>query len=291
MIRLCAFADEAGSSLCEQIAALRENSISLIEVRGIDGKNVSQFTEREAADYARTLHENGIAVWSIGSPIGKVPLDDAKVHMQTVRHVCELARTFGAERVRIFSFFGASGREREVIDALRQMASIASEYGVLLCHENEKEIFGDVPDRVQALADADIKGLRFVFDPANYVQCGVSADTALRRFFASTDYFHIKDVIAKTGELVPAGFGDGAIPALAELLAHSKRDTVLTLEPHLTLFDGYTQIDGSEMKHRFRYANARESFSAAANALRDVLRAAGFHETEINETAKGWCIP
>ncbi len=38
MIRLCAFADEAGTTLEEQITALKKHRISLIEIRSIDKK-------------------------------------------------------------------------------------------------------------------------------------------------------------------------------------------------------------------------------------------------------------
>lgn len=290
MIRLCAFADEAATSLSEQIAALKENGISLIEVRGIDGKNVAQLTKKEARHYAELLHDNGIGVFSIGSPLGKVPLGEADAHMDTVRHVCELARIFGADRIRIFSFYESDGRGSEVIDALRRMTEIAAEYGVVLCHENEKAIYGDTPARVAELMAAGLQGLRFVFDPANYVQCGVNAKEALTRFFAHTDYFHIKDVIAATGELVPSGYGDAAIDAIVAAVAASGRDVVFTLEPHLAVFDGYAQIDREEMKHRFTFESTKESFAAAANALKDVLRAAGFCETEQHNNEKGWCL-
>ena len=45
---LSAFADEASPMLDEQIKALQEEEISLIELRGVDGKNVSGLTIEEA---------------------------------------------------------------------------------------------------------------------------------------------------------------------------------------------------------------------------------------------------
>ena len=43
MIKLCAFADEAESSLAGQIAALKRNNIPYLELRSIAGKNVRDF--------------------------------------------------------------------------------------------------------------------------------------------------------------------------------------------------------------------------------------------------------
>ena len=283
MIRLCAFADEAGESLVAQIAALKEHHISLIEIRSIEKKNISKFTDEEAAEYARILGENGISVWSVGSPLGKVDLCNAEEHMQTVRRVWEIAKIFGAKRVRMFSFYHAEEQGEKVIAALRRMAEIAEEFDLIFCHENEKGIYGDVTDRVEELIDADIKGMRFVFDPANYIQCGVQIPNALERLFDKTDYFHIKDVVAETGELVPAGYGNGHIDSLVDRITASGKDYVMTLEPHLKVFAGYNEIDGEEMKHRFHFSSSTESFAAAVNALKDILKTCGYHETE-----KGW---
>ena len=70
MIRLSAFSDEAGSSIQEQIEAMKRNGISLTELRSIDGKNVSTFTIEEAESYQKEFERNGISVCSIGSPLG-----------------------------------------------------------------------------------------------------------------------------------------------------------------------------------------------------------------------------
>ena len=73
-IKLCAFADEAGDSLADQIKAMQENGIGLLELRTIDKKNVTKFTNDEVKEYKKQLDDAGIKVWSIGSPIGKVQI-------------------------------------------------------------------------------------------------------------------------------------------------------------------------------------------------------------------------
>ena len=87
--KLCAFADEADKMISGQIAALQGNSMDLIELRGIDGKNVADITADEAKELKKRLDGEGIAVWSIGSPLGKIKLsDDLDAHMELTRHVC-----------------------------------------------------------------------------------------------------------------------------------------------------------------------------------------------------------
>ena len=89
------------------------------------------------------------------------------------------------------------------------------------------------------------------------------------------DYFHIKDVIVATGDLVPAGYGDGHID---ELVAKMKGDKVLTLEPHLAVFDAYASIDNSEKKHKFHFTSNNEAFDCAVKAIKEILVKAGYKE-------------
>ena len=275
MIKLCAFADEAESCLDGQIAALKRNNIPYLELRSIAGKNVKDFSLDEAKEYAKILAANGISVWSIGSPIGKVGIDvDMDVYMKDIKHVCELANIFGTTRIRMFSFFHALEKREKVMEYLQQMVDCAKEYGVELYHENEKDIYGDILDRVLDIMQS-VKGLKYIYDPANYLQCDEPAVKTLAALMDKTDYFHIKDVIVATGELVPAGYGDGRID---ELVAKITGDKALTLEPHLAVFDAYASIDNSEMKHKFHFTSNNEAFDAAVNALKDILVKAGYKE-------------
>ena len=275
MIKLCAFSDVAGSSLNEQIAALKRNNISLMELRSIDKKNVADFTIEEANQYQKILEQNGISVWSIGSPIGKVNINiDFDEYLKKVSHVCQLAQIFKTNKIRMFSFFHAYEAEDKVFEYLRKMIEVAAQYNVFLYHENEKDIFGDTAERVVKIMD-NVSGLKYIYDPANYLQCSQKAELTLSLFHQKTDYFHIKDVISETGQLVPAGYGDGQI---LNLIQQIKDDKTLTLEPHLTVFDAYKTIDNTEMKHKFTYRSANEAFDAAVNALKTLLVQAGYKE-------------
>jgi len=277
LIRLCAFADEAGSSLQAQIDALHRNGIGLLEIRTVDSVNIGDMTLERAEEVAAILKENGIQVWSLGSPMGKVSLNegfDFEEYLSKVEHMCKLTKIFGADKIRMFSFFDAYEKKEQVFEYLQKMVEVADRYGVKLCHENEKSIYGDTLARVQELM-ANVPGLRFIYDPANYIQCGESSAVTLPTLHSKMEYFHIKDVIAETEELVPAGVGDGNIPKLVEMI---QGDQVLTLEPHLAIFDGYAAIDNEEMKNRFHFENNDEAFDYAVTALKGILTAQGYKE-------------
>jgi len=272
-ITLCAFSDESSSVFEEQIEALLRNNIPYMEMRNVDGKNVKKLTLDEAKAYKKRLDDKGLAVWSLGFPLGKSEIaDDFQIVEDTLRHLCELAQIFETNKIRMFSFHHATEEREEVLSRLRRMVEIAGEYGVGLYHENEKGIYGDIAARVQDIID-NVPGLYHVYDPANFLQVGESAADTLRLFHDRADYFHIKDVIAETGELVPAGYGDGNIQ---KLVADIKSDKVLTIEPHLKVFDGFAQIDETQMKHKFHFQSNVEAFDAAVSAIKAVLLENGY---------------
>lgn len=274
MIKLCAFADEYGSSLEEQIEGLKANQISLVELRSIDKINIASITLEQAKYIKQTLDDNGIAVWSLGSPIGKVDIATSfDEHLAKLRHLCELAKIFNTTRIRMFSFFNAYNEGEKVFASLQKMVYVAKEYGVDLHHENEKEIYGDTIARVKEIIE-NVQGLKYVYDPANFIQCEQNGKEALKALFDKMSYFHIKDVIAKTGEIVPAGKGDGAIRDLVTMIGD--KDMTLTLEPHLALFDTYASIDQTELKHKFVFKSKKEAFNSAVDAIKNVLYSAGF---------------
>jgi sugar phosphate isomerase/epimerase len=278
MIRLCAFADEADERLDGQIEALKQNGIALIELRGIDGVNVSALTEETAMDYARRLADAGIRVWSLGSPMGKVDIScDFAAYEQEVLHMCRLARIFGTTRIRMFSFYGAHDNEDEVVRRLIRMAEIAEGEGVKLLHENEKKIYGDTLGRVQRLLSL-VPALGMIYDPANFIEVGEAPKDTLDALHARADYFHIKDAVAGSCEIVPAGCGDADILGLISRIGD--RDTVLTLEPHLMTFIGFSDLDDNPLKNKYHYESAREAFDAAVSALKVLLHKAGYTEIQ-----------
>ncbi len=276
MIRLSAFSDEISPSLATQLEVLKKNNIKLIELRSIDGINIKDFTNEAAAAYKKQLDDAGVSVWSIGSPLGKVDVNTPfEEYEKTVRRVCELSDLFCTDKIRMFSFFNAQNEREKVISHLCRMVEIGREYGVSMYHENEKEIYGDTMARVLDLME-NVGGLKFIYDPANFIQVGEkSADTL--PLADKCDYFHIKDVIAETEQLVPSGYGDGDIKGLVSSI---NTDTTLTLEPHLKVFEGYASIDNSEMKNKFSYETGVEAFEAATLALKQILISCGYTETD-----------
>ena len=275
-IRLCAFADEAADSLAGQIKALRENGIGFLELRTIDKKNVTKFTDEEVKEYKKQLDDAGIKVWSIGSPIGKVKItDDFNVDLDLCKRTIEIANMFDAKSLRMFSFYGTNGEAQyrdEVMERLSKYVEAARGSGVTLCHENEKGIYGDIAVRCREIHET-LPELKCVFDPANFVQSGQDTLEAWAMLEPYVFYGHIKDSLAD-GSIVPPGKGIGHIPEyLPKFVA--KGCDVLTLEPHLTVFSALKSLEeeGEESKvGLYKFASKREAFDCAVNSLKDIIK-------------------
>ena len=276
---LCAFADEADAAVTGQIAALQRNGITHLEVRGVDGKNITALTAAEARELHRRLEDAGLQVWSIGSPLGKIRLDeDFEAHLELLHHTLELGDILGAQALRLFSFYLPEGADPDacypqVEEQLGRMLEAAKDSPLTLCHENEKGIYGSTAAHCARLHRA-FPALRAVFDPANFIQCQQPTLPAWQLLAPYVCYVPVKDALAD-GSVVPAGCGEGC---LTQLLAayRAQGGSVLTLEPHLTVFDGLQALERpgeASVIGRYAYPDSNAAFDAAANALQALLQA------------------
>ncbi len=271
---LSAFADEADSSINRQIEALRRNGISFLEIRGVDGVNISKITTEKAKEVREKLDRAGIGVWSIGSPIGKIHRgDDLDQHFREYENLLKCTETLGAKRIRMFSFYPKKGEDVEsvreyALESLEKLIALTPD-DVVLCHENEKGIFGQNAENC-LLLHKTFPRLRAVFDPANFVQCGVDTLKAWEMLSPYVDYMHVKDANAD-GAVVPPGEGLGQLPALFGKFDAMGGGT-LTLEPHLSAFVGLKALEnGESLKHGAHFDNSEEAFDFAANSLKKLI--------------------
>jgi sugar phosphate isomerase/epimerase len=264
---LSGFADEISPELDDQLATLAAESISHLELRSVWSTNVADLSARQLASFRQALDDAGVAVSAIGSPIGKIGLEaPLGPELERMRRVADIASELGTQIVRVFSFFVPPGvpperHRRQVIDRLCALTQIAEDRGLILAHENEKEIYGDRPERCADLITAvGSPAFRATFDAANFVQCGVRPHTEgyglLRPYLV---YLQVKDALAATGEVVPAGQGDGQVAQTLSALRDSGFEGYVSLEPHLGYAGRYGGFSGPQ------------GFRRAAQALKALL--------------------
>lgn len=275
---LSAFADEIDKDLKTQMDVLDQHGIKHIEMRGVNGKNLTQYTLEEVKEIKRQLDARGFKVSAIGSPIGKILItDEFKPHLELFRHTIEIARILETKYIRMFSFFIPKGDDPavyrdEVMRRWKEFIKAAEGTGLILLHENEKEIYGDTAERCLDLIDTMACGyLKAVFDPANFIQCDVETyPHAYELLKDHVAYMHIKDALYSNHSVVPAGYGDGRVKEIISSLDKKGFEGFLSIEPHLGAFHGLAELE-TNIDLRKMPGGGQKLFAIAADALRKIL--------------------
>ncbi len=271
-----AFADESSSNFLAQVDALKRTGCDYLEIRGLDKGSFTTLTDAEAKEIRKVLADNGLAVWSLGSPIGKIQInDDWEAHIEKYKRTLELAGLLDTQRIRLFSFFMPKNEDPAiyknlVIDRMGVFAELAKKAGVIACHENEKGIYGDIAPRCLEMLQA-VGDLRAVFDPANFVQSNQETLSAWEMLKPYVDYMHIKDAAAD-GHVVPAGWGAGNVAAIVKEYGEMG-GKVLTLEPHLTEFvglKGLEQEGDQSVVGDIAFESPEAAFDFAVKTMKDL---------------------
>lgn len=238
---LSGFGDEIDDDPVVQAAVLNSLGARHIEVRGAWGTNVVDFDPDQLAELSRVLHRRETGVSAIASPIGKVAVTLPVEHeVVRLKKAITAAHALDSRFIRIFSFYPAEDQNPgdirdDVLTRMRALAELAEKEDIVLLHENEKGIYGDVPARVLDIVESvGSSHLRLAWDNANYVQCGIRPFTdGWGPLHDYVDYLQVKDAVAETGKVVPAGEGDGELLETLTALRDSGYAGFASLEPHL----------------------------------------------------------
>lgn len=266
MFTLSGFADEVSEDLNVQLDTFQKLGIDYIEFRGVWGKNVLALSDGEVKAVKAALKKRDMKVSAIGSPIGKIRIDDPLgPHLEGLGRAIDLAEFFDCQYIRMFSFFVPEGEaddyRPQVMERLGAFLDLVVGHPVVLLHENERHIYGDIPRRCADIFQTlSSDQLRMTFDPANFVMCGVHPfSEGYDMLKGYIDYVHIKDGSMAEQQVLPAGEGDGQIKELLAALKAREYDGFLSLEPHLAVAGESRGWTGPEL------------FEKATKALRAVL--------------------
>lgn len=268
---LSGFGDEIDPDPVVQLAVLQALGARHIEVRGAWNTNVLDLNETQLDRLTSLLDERAMAVSAVASPIGKVDVTaPVEAEVERLATGIRVAHRLNARYIRIFSFYRGEGIAVEdvrdaVLERMRALADLAERENVVLLHENEKDIYGDTPERVlDVIESVGSDALRVAWDNANFVQVGVRPYTdgyaSLRPYL---EYLQVKDAVAETGEVVPAGQGDGELLETLTALRDDGFSGFASLEPHLASTNALGGFSGPV------------SFGEAARAFRDLTTRLG----------------
>lgn len=219
-VELSGFSDEAAwdKQADQQFAAFAALGMKYLSLRFIDVgngvKNAMQLEPQEIETCRKMLAQYQLQVSSLGSPIGKVKLQDVDdgtsnryvpfpEYLKTeVKHACELANQLDTRLIRGFSFYHPRGTEAEshvqqVADQLGQIADLCSQHGLIFGLEVEANLVGKTGQMLAKLYEAVGRdNLVTIFDGANLSTQGYNALEIYQQYVAmkpGLGWMHIKD--------------------------------------------------------------------------------------------------
>jgi sugar phosphate isomerase/epimerase len=274
MAKISAFADEVTDDFLGQVKYLAKEHVGYIEPRFINKKNIMDLTKDELADAGKMIQDYGLKVSAIGSPIGKVRLDEPfEPHLEKFKYAVDIALLFESPYIRIFSYYAPQGKNideyrNQVMERMAVKVDVLEDVDVTMVHENEANIYGHTAKNCVDIVKAiDSPKLRLAYDPANFVWGEKITDNVKSCWPLMKPYVvhvHIKDW--KLGEKdvgsIP-GEGDGQIKELLAELAAINYNGCLTMEPHL-------QAGG-----QFGGSTGPKLFSRAIDAIRKLANEVG----------------
>ena len=288
---LSAFADEAGESVDTQIDALKQAGFKHIDLRTVDGINISELPLDHARAVKGKLDAAGIRVNMFGSPLGKIDIaDDFAIDQRKLEHLAKLSKVLDCRAIRIFSYYNKKQAtmdvwQNEALSRLKKLSEQAAGENLVLYHENEAGIFGDHCKQVLVIAQTlrSVAGIGssshggagsfgLIFDFDNYNRGGDNVWENWTQLKDYTDAFHLKDSNSQ-GHHVPIGMGSGqAERILADAVACGWRGP-LSVEPHLKHSKAVLATHpGTPANQAFADKDARECFQIATQAAKALLK-------------------
>lgn len=273
-----AFADEIDSDFDKQIEGLKALNIDYIELRGVNGKSFIELTDNEVQDVKTKLDSNGIKISALGTPIGKINVDgDFDAHKKLLTRIMNIGDMLDCKVLRMFSFYPADNMaddefKKIVFEYIGELLDMADERGFILCHENEKDIFGCSPERELELMQYFGGRLKAVLDPGNFAFCFEDASKGYPLLKDYIHYFHIKDA-DESGAIVPPGKGVACLEETLRAVNADREGTViLTMEPHLMNFTGLSSLSKlDDIHHVYSFETPFEAFEVATNAVKEMV--------------------
>ena len=273
MAKLSAFADEVTDNFLEQVKYLESERVGYLEIRFVNQKNVMDLTRDELNEAKQMIADHDLKVCAIGSPIGKVKIDEPfGPHLDKFKHSVDLAVFFETPFIRMFSYYPPEGKRiddyrDEVMERMSAKVEILKDVDVTMVHENETDIYGHSAENCVDIAKTiNSPKLRLVYDPANFVWGQKITDNVEKCWPLMKPYIahiHIKDwKLGDTLGSIP-GEGDGQIKELLAELAAMNYEGCLTMEPHLKAGGQFGGETGPEL------------FSKAIAAVRQLANEVG----------------
>jgi L-ribulose-5-phosphate 3-epimerase len=274
--------DEITADFAQALDFIAQYSLAYCELRELWDKNIMNVTQVDLTRAQALIRKQGLRVSDIASPLFKYNLPEMPAREEKrdtfratftdqdtddlLRRVFELARFFGTNMIRIFSYWRVDEPEKaypHVRDRLAKAAALAKREGMILALENEPACnVGTGKELGRILREINSPHLRGTWDPGNSVMLGeVPYPDGYREVRGLFSHMHFKDVKKdpQTGKLIWAPVGAGSVDYRGQIkaLREDHYQGTMSLETH------YLRADGNKLE------STRESLEGLLKLLKE----------------------
>jgi len=254
--------DEAGQAIETQIRAHRELGWTHMELRCVDGVNLTLLPDDKFDHVYGAVTEAGMAVSCFSSAVANWarPITcDPQVDIDDLRGAIPRMHRFGTKFIRVMSYPNDKDHpltdkewRDEAIRRMKTLARMAEDGGIILAHENCSGWGGLSADNSNVLlGEVNSPALKVVFDTGNPVTYGQDAWEYYQKVRGDIIYVHIKDAkkIEGVDHYTYCGEGDGYVRQIVGDLLATGYDGGFSIEPHLAaiIHTGATAPDADQL--------------------------------------------
>jgi glucosamine-6-phosphate deaminase len=238
--RLGVISDEVSHDFIEALDWIQAEGLKYVEIRMVDGINVSNLTDEQVERVRREAEARGLHISALASPLFKCALDPSRpvasgdmfgqaeesveAHFAKLDRTIAIAKLLGTSFIRIFSFWrelDPKPYEDEVAAYLKKAADTAAGHKITLLLENERSCNGGYAFEVASLVrEVSSPGLKALWDPGNEAQGEHwSYPHVYNEVKDLLAHVHLKDSLIDPGgkpRCVP--IGSGRVPYVKQIL-------------------------------------------------------------------------
>ncbi len=244
---LSGIADEAAPELARQLEAHKKLGWQSIELRMIEGTNLTDLSDLDFGKVCDQLAAAGISVSCFAAQLANWarPIDSPfDVDVAELTRAIPRMQKLGTPFIRCMSYPNATPElsdadwRRATVQRMRELAQMAADGGVTLVHENCNGWGGQGPQQtLDLLSDVGSEHLKLVFDTGNPIPYKQDAWEYYQGVRDHVVYVHIKDYIVgddgKEKAVFP-GEGKGYVREIISDLLARGYDGGFSIEPHIT---------------------------------------------------------
>jgi len=244
--RLSGIADEASPSLAQQLKCHSILGWRNIELRSVNGKQISALQRAELQAVAASIRHSGLSVSCLCSPIAgwsrsaDFPIEK---ELQEIDRLAILGNEIQCKYIRIMSYNENcidGSRKQLIFDRIKRIVGHASDRSMIILHENCTGWGGQNAENTLKLIDAvDSDQFGILFDTGNGGAHNYNSAEFLSAIIPYVRHVHIKDYTftSRGNEENIAytfpGNGSGTVFKCIRMLEHAGYSGHYSIEPHI----------------------------------------------------------